>query len=717
MKVVAGTIVLAIALAWGLVAQDLPLAPTAHPPLPAAVSQYWFVPEAMAAPGSTPAQLARAARLIDAGDHAAALPIVASGAMAGSPLGGYADYYYSAALAGVSRLPEANQVLTRLVESRPGGHLEESAILALADLAVSQGALDRAEDLLEELSEEKGRVPEEVLLRLGKVEDALGHRDHALAAYRRVYYDVPLSEQAAEAGERLALLEPEPLAPGERFARELRRAEALFDARRWAQAKAAFQPLAKIADGDDRELVALRLAEADYYLNRPRAARDALIPYLKGARRDAEARFFHLTATRSLGDHTAYVRLARGLVEDHPESEWAAETLNNLASHYITIDEDPKADPVFRELMRRFPRHRYAERAAWKTGWAAYRAGKFAETAEIFERAAAAFPRADNRPAWLYWSARSRDQLKDTAVANDRYRLVIADYQNLYYGRLASTILESRREPLLPAGTRPIASALVAPPPPTAERIRALASAGLYEDALAEVQHAQLTHGDSAQLMATSAWIRHQMGLTLQSMDRFNALRGAINTMRRAYPQFMAAGGEQLPPDVLKVIYPLDFWPLITKYAGAHELDPYLLAALVVQESTLTPDVRSAANAYGLMQLIPGTGRQVARQLGIRRFTTSMLTQPETNVRLGTKYFKDMVNRFGGVHYALAGYNAGPHRVVAWVKEAPGLPRDEFIDNIPFAETQGYVKRILGTAEDYRRLYGSGVLEPGLGAD
>jgi soluble lytic murein transglycosylase len=200
-------------------------------------------------------------------------------------------------------------------------------------------------------------------------------------------------------------------------------------------------------------------------------------------------------------------------------------------------------------------------------------------------------------------------------------------------------------------------------------------------------------------------------------MDRFNALRGAITTMRRAYPQFMAAGGEQLPPELLKVIYPLDYWPLISKYADAHQLDRYLLAALVVQESTLTPDVRSAANAYGLMQLIPDTGRLVARQLGIRRFSTAMLTQPETNVRLGTKYFKDMVERFGGVHYALAGYNAGPHRVAAWLKEAPGLPRDEFIDNIPFVETQGYVKRILGTAEDYRRLYGSGVLEPGLRAE
>ena len=67
-------------------------------------------------------------------------------------------------------------------------------------------------------------------------------------------------------------------------------------------------------------------------------------------------------------------------------------------------------------------------------------------------------------------------------------------------------------------------------------------------------------------------------------------------------------------------------------------------------------------------------------------------------------------DRFGGAHYALAGYNAGPHRVVRWKAERPGFAQDEFIDDIPFQETQNYVKRILGTADDYRRLYGSGIL-------
>ena len=139
--------------------------------------------------------------------------------------------------------------------------------------------------------------------------------------------------------------------------------------------------------------------------------------------------------------------LARQLVTDFPDSTWAEETLNNLASHYITAEEDDQADLVFRELTRRFPRGRYADRAAWKIGWAAYKQGDFAQAASVFEAAAAAFPRADYRPSWLYWAARSRDQLGQMPAAAALYRVVAADYLNSYYGRLASRILADRREP------------------------------------------------------------------------------------------------------------------------------------------------------------------------------------------------------------------------------------------------------------------------------
>jgi soluble lytic murein transglycosylase len=241
--------------------------------------------------------------------------------------------------------------------------------------------------------------------------------------------------------------------------------------------------------------------------------------------------------------------------------------------------------------------------------------------------------------------------------------------------------------------------------PLNAPAIRQLLAAGLLDDAENELLYAQRVSGDSSVIQATLAWVYNR-----QSEYR----RGTL-LMKRAYPQYLTAGGETLPPEMLRVVYPLDFWSLIRPHAERRQLDPYLMAALVAQESTFIPDIRSPANAIGLMQIVPSTGRRYARVLGIRRFSPSMLQRPETNVQLGTAYYSDLVRRFGDDHLALASYNAGEHRVVRWIAERPGLDRDEFIDDIPFPETQNYVKRILGMAEDYRRLYG-GTSSPKRGA-
>ena len=701
-------------------APPVTLLPTAHPALPARSSDFWFVPEAF--PPATngrvelPTQkFARGAKLVESGDFAGGLALINAADVSGTPLAAYSRYYRAIALAGLNRSSDALALFDNLEAERQAGGagylFAEGVPTHRAELDVARQHANEAVHILEDLGKTPSlTTPEEVWLRLGRAAEADGDRDKAIGAYRKVYYEYPLSLQALDAQSLLARLDTASFA--DKFKLELARAERIFTARRWAQARAGFEPLAGLATGDDKELVALRLAECDYYLDRFRASRDALAPYLKSASRKAEARFFSLTATRALGDNDTYVAEARALVEEFPDSTWAAETLNNLASHYVILDDDAMADDVFKELWRRFPGSRYSERAAWKVGWWAYKNGRFADAAQAFDAGAAAFPRADTRPAWLYWSGRAHDQIGDAATANERYRLELADYENSYYGRLAVRLLESRGEPRVENNVTiaPVSASLATP---TAEVVRQLVGLELYDVAVKELQFAQRAWGDTPAIEATIAFIRHEQAQTETAPDRFDHLRGAITTMKRAYPQYLAAGGEELPPAVLAVIYPLDYWTLIEKYSKANDLDPYLMAALIAQESTFTADVRSGANAYGLMQLLPVTGRTYASKVGLGRFTTSMLTQPEANIRMGMRYFKDLSDRLGGAHYALASYNAGPSKVVQWTAERPGLPQDEFIDDIPYPETQNYVKRILGTAEDYRRLYGGGLLEPG----
>ena len=128
----------------------------------------------------------------------------------------------------------------------------------------------------------------------------------------------------------------------------------LFGARRYTEARSAFADLQRLAEGDDKELVDLRVAECDFNLKRYAAARDGVRPYLERASRKAEARFFYLSALRELDDEQ-YVALTRALVADFPDSSWSEEALNNLGTYYIVTNEDELAAQAFREAVREVP--------------------------------------------------------------------------------------------------------------------------------------------------------------------------------------------------------------------------------------------------------------------------------------------------------------------------------------------------------------------------
>lgn len=674
------------------------LVPTTHPPLPTALSAFWIA-SATGSGASTPVlrELVRGVKLLEESDDAAgALPLVSAGALASTPAADYARYYRGLALRRLDRLDEAEAAFAALVAKRVDGHLSEDAALRQAEVREARDDIRGAVTIYDEQLSRRLAQPQIYLLRLGAAAEQLGERAKAIAAYRRVYDESPTSLEAGQAEQALTRLSAWAGDWSTRADREMARAATLFTARRFAAARSSYERI-RDASSANRNLAVVRLAAIDVVTGSGRRSQEILADR-RGDQGDIglEAQFYYLGATRAAGQHPAFETATRAFVDKYPGSIWAEEALNNLATHFILTDDDDAAETIFNEMLTRFPAGRNAARAAWRSGWWAYRAGHYREAIRAFELGGANFPRSDYRPPWLYWSARAYDQLDERETATARYHLTATDYLNSYYGRLATERLRARGVTTISPSikrvpTTPDPSVL----PPTTARIELLIALGLYREALNELQYAQRMWGDAPRLQATVALVQNRLG----------ELRPGINAMRRAYPQFLAAGGEQLPTEILEVLFPVNYWPLLQKYAAAKSLDPYLLAALVAQESTFDPVIRSSANAIGLMQIVPATGRQYARRLGIKPFSTPRLTEPEINVRIGTTYFAELVAEFGGVHYALASYNAGESRVRAWKRERPPLEQEEFIDDIPFPETQNYVKRILGTAEDYRRLY------------
>jgi len=667
------------------------LSPTAHPPVPAELSSMWLAPAQSAKPGPAMANFVRGVALLEEDRATAALPLVSDGALLKTPLADYARYYRGLALMKLNRYDEAATVLGDLASREIEGHLPEDAAFLQAEIREAQKNYSGAVAIYEGLVKRKLSRPSLAWLRLGIAAGRAGQPMRSVEALQRAYYDYPTTSESDQAGSELDRQDVDidaALAP-----KELARAETLFQARRWSNARASYDKVRPFVAEPERTRVAMRLAATEVALGRHRDGRDALRPHLDGSYAE-EAQFHFVAAARGLNLKDEHRRLAHAYVEKFPASPYAEEIMNNLASAYIVDDEDADADAIFRDMLDRFPAGRFAERAAWKAGWTAYREGRFREALQYFDKGSAQFPRSDYRPSWLYWSGRAAMQAGDIETGIARLRLAATDYHNSYYGRLAvARLKETRGGAITPTLQKAPAAITI----PTAAKIATLLSVGLNSQAMDELQYALRMWGDSPQLQATIALTHRRLG----------NVRAGINAMKRAYPQYLAAGGETLPPQILQVIFPVDYWPLLQKYAKQRGLDPFVVAALVAQESNFDPVVRSHANAYGLMQILPSTGRQYARKLGVRPFSTKRLTEAETNVRLGTQIFADSIRKFGGVHFALAAYNAGDSRVARWQREKPGLPQDEFIDDIPFPETQNYVKRILGTAEDYRYLYSS----------
>ena len=674
------------------------LNPTVHPPVPARLDAMWYAPDTEPAQSGVVANLARGVQILeDFGSASEALPLVSHAALEKISVADYARYYTGVALQRLERLAEADAAFARVAERTGEAQLTESVRYRRAEIREARKDFAGAVAIYEELLGRKLASPQVALVKLGAAASAMGDRTRAIEAHRRVLSEFTLTAEAAEAERLLDALDGFALDTPADVAVELGRGEALFKARKYDLARNAFARVRSLVSGDEQHRVTVRLAQIQAAEGQHRIARETFRRYVNHPTLGVDAQFGVLSAARAMGDHREANSLTDDFLARHPNHHLAEQALNDMARQFVLDDDDRTAASIYTRMVDRFPAGVFAERGAWKAGWWAYREKNFAETVRVFERAAASFPRSDYRPAWLYWTARSYEQMGERDKAVERYRLLATDYLNTYYGRLTWKRLQDLNEASVTAGVRRHFVATPAPPA-NAELIKSLLRAGLYRPALNELQYAQKMWGDSAPLQATIGLVHNKMG----------NLRLGINAMRRAYPQFMTAGGEELPPEILRIIFPLDYWPLLKGNAQAQGIDPYIVAALAAQESTFDARIRSSANAVGLMQIIPPTGRRLARGIGMRNFTERSLENPEINARLGTQYFGDMVKEFGGYHFALAGYNAGEHRVRRWNDEAPGLPQDEWIDNIPYPETQNYVKRILGTAEDYRRLYGEG---------
>ncbi|MEB2283671.1 MAG: hypothetical protein B6D46_15490 [Polyangiaceae bacterium UTPRO1] len=394
-----------------------------------------------------------------------------------------------------------------------------------------------------------------------------------------------------------------------------------------------------------------------------------------------------------------------------------------LASLYWNRDRDADARALFSQIVAESPRHpkydaaRYAlariaeqegrpeeadallralaadtgelaREARWRLAWAPYRRGDLEAAAKAFAALGAGDDK--DRVAAAYWRGRIFARQGRAEESRQAFASVLVDAPESYYADLAERALG------ITAAAPPPAAPIDATPPAAVttlhayhwERSRELGAMGMNDAATREIGALvrELPDGDPGQSFALAAYSNVEApGRALRLAQRLQS---------------------SLPASTLAAYqFPRAYWSSVVRAANDARLDPYVVLAVMRQESLFERTAVSVAAAYGLMQLLMPTASRVAG----RPIDATALFDSTTNITLGARYLRQLLDRYDAdLAKALAAYNGGEAAVAKWEQRAPGAASDEFVETISYRETRHYVKQVLANYRRYRRLYDAG---------
>ena len=640
-------------------------------------------------------------------DYAKAVDPLSRAKPRAGDLGDYVDFYLGTAYFQSARTADTVTTLSGFEKEYPETLLLRDARVLYASALLAE---KQSKDAIAVLEKDRQPPRADLELTLGRAYAAAGQPAKAAEILRNLYITMPLSAEAGQADVELKQLASTTQLPPLGLNGRRTRADLLASGKRFSDAAAEYRDLVSVASPSDRPEIQMALAVALRRSGDNKEAKKVLdgLDTPPGTEINTQ-RIFNLgEIARSDDDEPGFLQYLAQLRQAAPTSFWLQQALLSAGNFYLLKPDYDKAIDAYRELQQRFPNGGRASYAHWKVAWLSLRQGRTAEAKTGFEQQIGLYPTSAEVPAALYWRGRLAEEDKDPAMARAYYQKISERFRNFYYGELARRRLREikaddspqqyallDRVPAINAGTN-----ITTSEPPTDnlryQKAQLLENGALVDLAVRELQAAGTEDKGN--------WVTAETAKLYEDAGRYD---GAIQVFKRAVPNYFAVDLPTLPRPYWEALFPKPYWPDLKKFSSQNALDPYLVASLIRQESEFNPGAVSRANALGLMQLLPKVGSSVARQEKLRNFSSSQLFTPEINLQLGTRYFREMVDKFGTFEYALAAYNAGSNRVDDWLGQGKYRDPEEFVESIPFTETREYVQAILRNANVYRQLYGA----------
>lgn len=619
-------------------------------------------------------------------------------------LADYVAYLSAVADAGLRQFNDTEAVLQSVWHAIPASPLVSKAVALQAESYLQSGNPAAAAALVQQHMSDLTAPQAELLL--ARAYEAQNNTEAAAQHYQKIYVEYPLSKEASDAE---AALSRYPSIPAESLLARGLKLEAGGDYTRAGKELTALLPR---LSGANFDLARVRIGAAAYF-DRENESAYKYFSSFEATAPDAEAErlYYLLECQRRLSRLDEMNATLAKLAQTSSQSHWRLEALIAVGNYYIAHDQPDAAQPLYRTCFEFFAGDPQSAACHWKVTWWTYLHDP-AQAEEMLREHLTRYGASDQATASLYYLGRIAESKSDWTSARAYYEAVSNAYPNYYYAILARERLETPS--VLAATASPgieqfLVTAQIAnhhspetfdPTPVTKQRIaraHLLDTAGLDDLAEAELRFGAKVDGQPQVIAIELADLASQRDAPDQ----------AIRYIKHYAPGYLSLSLDAAPEKFWRLAFPLPYRKSLEEYCREQMLDPYLMAALIRQESEFNPKAVSRANARGLAQVMPGTGRLLSRQVGIKRFRTAMLFTPDTNLKLGTYYLKHLSDELEGKwEAALASYNAGKTHVTAWLAAANYREPAEFVESIPFNETRQYVQSVLRNAEVYRRLYG-----------
>jgi soluble lytic murein transglycosylase len=606
---------------------------------------------------------------------------------------------------------EALANLETILREHPGTAMKEQILEVLGTTAIDAGKPQLAVEALESYSATSSKPP--LLLERAQAYKAAHQTARAAKDYQILFYKYPLSDEGKAAATALPALTKslgkEYPYPGVELQEQ--RAQAFFDGRKWKEARSEFDKLEGMLHdpaNPHRQLAQLRVAEARVQLHGPTSLVSSL--ELTDFDVDAERLYALSQIYRSDKKEGEMLGAIDQLVQKYPASKWAEEGLMSAGNYYWVELNRSLAASYYERVLDKFPSGRNAYNCEWRVAWVAYLNHQL-DADDKFTVFLRKYPVSSNAPNALYWLGRNAERGGNPAHARSYYRMASERFPETYFGQHAALRLDK-----LGPGEEDLPEFLaqIPPPPPLRPFDEPIAPAAMDRWTRAQALRSIAFDG-AAELELKSAFFAagspHLLFEAAQAAFDQGHFAAGMAYGRLIVPNFDARRFSDVPLIVWRTLYPLPYEPALRREATKNGFDPMLAAGLIRQESTFQADAVSHKNAVGLMQVLPKTGRLMARQLRVR-YTKTSLFEPDFNLEVGMVYVAGLLRNLGAPEYALAAFNAGEDRIALWRSERNYDEIPELVESIPFTETRDYVQIVLRNAEVYRMIYGSTVPAP-----